>query len=114
MKTPKVAFILSGTAFTLLIIYLVLLMLFNYYEQRAGDSAIWNISAEDISRVTIKHPGENGDNLIFEKTEEGSWTLSSPAIPYDQALADGLSLSLAYIAAEKNRCKSFLALQIWT
>lgn len=100
MKTRRIAFTLAGTALLLLGIYIIAKWQVNLASHGAGNE-VWELQAVDIKRITIRQPGENGDYLIFETTGQGSWVLSSPEIPYDHALVEGLPLSLVNIAAEK-------------
>ncbi|WP_368490299.1 DUF4340 domain-containing protein [Clostridium sp. BJN0013] len=64
----------------------------------ANKIKILNLKLDDISKIEINNKREK---LLFEK-KQGKWVLVEPAdIKYDQAVANGLPLSIFYITANK-------------
>lgn len=101
MKSIKKTAVIVGIAVILLITYQIT-------ASRVGNAAndksphnLWEVGAEDIDEITIQYPEEKGEKLVFTKGQD-TWKLTEPiGLKYNQALADGLPLSLAYLTSEK-------------
>jgi hypothetical protein len=98
IRKPETAVTLAGIAAALLIAFVILrgnLWLDSYRQ----NTALWDVSAADMARITIINGGEE---LVFENSRANGWELTLPqGIPYDRAVADALPLTLAALKADK-------------
>ncbi|OPY58387.1 MAG: hypothetical protein A4E55_00971 [Pelotomaculum sp. PtaU1.Bin035] len=102
MKLYRNAIILAAVAVLLLVIYLLPAgknRAGNHpYQNNDGTINLLNIDLDKVNEIDIDN---KNNKLVFVKKEDG-WALAEPSgIKYDQSVADGLPLSIFYLASVK-------------